>query len=316
MAIKVSRGNVLGSPLESVDYLSDEEMGRLVDVLRATDLKTANFDWLKKTLMRLSKGLVLDVPIYHSGLSLYRARRCKTRPALTSELGYPPASKVGSYGRANKPRQPMFYLNTQRNAVFFEMNPGPGDLLAVSHWTTVDKLLVFPVGYSDRVFQEKTSNRSKPRLGPGDHPLLMHPSNRYLEDFFAVEFTKEVPNDEPWRFKISAALAETRLSPQRVDGVMYPTVAMRANSDNFALRPSSAKKLKLLKAEFVQIDKVKDFSFEVTVLDTATEFPDGTLAWKGKPKWTLRKPGEMLRLVVENGQWRAYDMDGNVREFD
>ena len=96
---------------------------------------------------------------------------------------------------------------------------------------------------------------------------------------------------------------------------MYPTVAMRANSDNFALRPSADRKLILKKAEFVRVDAVEDFSFKITVLDTATEFPNGKISWKGKPKWTL-KSGEMVKLVVEDGRLRAYDRDGNIREYD
>ncbi len=209
----------------------------------------------------------------------------------------------------------MFYLNSLRNAVFFELRPAAGDYLAMGHWEVIDKLFMFPVGYSQSVFRQIKSNRSMPTFGPDFDPRLQDHRNILLEDFFAEQFTKEVPREEPWQFKISAAIAESRLSLQEADGVMYPIVAMRANSDNFALRPSADRKLTLKMAEFVRVDAVEEFSFKVTVLDTSTEFPNGKISWKGKPKWTL-KSGEMLKVVVEDGRFRAYDMDGNVREYD
>ncbi len=302
-------------PFESVEYLPEDEIKRILGEIADSDLRTTDFELLKKTLTRLAKGVVLEAPIYNPGFTLYRGRLMTSRPEVTSDLASPPAHLVTDFGRANTPKQPMFYLNSLRNAVFFELRPEPGDCLAIGHWEVIEKLLMFPVGYSRHVFEQRRSNRSVPTFGPGFHPRLQHPSNILLEKFFAEEFTKEVPREQPWQFKISAAIAENRLSLQEADGVMYPTVAMRANSDNFALRPTAERNLALKKAEYVRVDLVKDFSFESTVLDTATKFPNGRITWKGKPKWTLKR-GEELKLVVENGQWRAYDVDGKLREYD
>ncbi|MCH7538975.1 MAG: hypothetical protein IH999_01035 [Proteobacteria bacterium] len=302
-------------PFESVEYLPEDEIKRILGEIADSDLRTTDFELLKKTLTRLAKGLVLEAPIYHPGLTLYRGRLMKTRPETVCDLAYPPAHLVTDFERANTPKQPMFYLNSLRNAVFFELRPEPGDCLAIGYWEVIEKLRMFPVGYSRHVFEQRRSSRSMPKFGPSNHSRLQHPSNILLEEFFAEQFTKEVPREQPWQFKISAAIAENRLSLQEVDGIMYPTVAMRCNSDNFALRPTAARKLTLKKAEYVRVDLVEEFSFKITVLDTATEFPNGRITWKGKPKWTLKR-GEELKLVVENGKLRAYDVDGKLREYD
>ena len=248
-------------PFESFEYLPDDEIKRILDEIAGTDLRTTDFELLKKTLMRLAKGLVLHAPIYHPGLTLYRGRLIKTRPETVCELAYPPPHLVADFGRAHRPKQPMFYLNSLRNAVFFELRPEAGDYLVMGHWKVIDQLFMFPVGYSQSVFHQMKSNRSMPTFGPDFDPRLQEHRNMLLEEFFAEQFTKEVPREEPWQFKISAAIAENRLSLQEADGVMYPTVAMRANSDNFALRPSADRKLILKKAEFVRVDAVEDFSF-------------------------------------------------------
>lgn len=302
-------------PFDTIDYLSDVEVERKLLRIKRANLRKVNFESLKRSIMAVSKGLVLEAPRYKPSFTLFRARVLSARPETVDVLAHPPANKVKNFGRANRPRRSIFYLNTLREAVFFEVSPRVGDFLAIGHWAVTQSLMMFPVGYSDAVFRMKKSNRNRPLFGDGNHPRLCHPTNKKLEAFFAKEFVKEVAPHTPWKFKISAAIAENRLSLPEADGIMYPTVAMRANSDNFALKPESASKLQLTKAEYVRIDEVHGFSYDVTVLDTATEFPEGSIQWKGKPKWVL-KQGEQVKIVVENGRYRAYDLHGNLREYD
>ena len=303
------------SHFESTGYLPDNEIKKKLKEIKRTDLRTVDFESLKMSIMRLSKGLTVEAPKYNPGLTLYRGRSINRRPVKVRDLGPPPPHLVSDFGRVNRPKQSMFYLNSSRNAVFFELRLNAADYLVMGHWEVIEKLLMFPVGYSSSVFHQMNSNRPLPTFGPSSHPLLHNPTNLLLENFFAEQFTKDVPRENPWEFKISAAISENRLSLQEADGVIYPTIAMRANSDNFALRATRNRKLVLKKAEFIRVDVVEEFSFKVTVLDTATEFPNGKILWKGKPKWTLES-GELLKFVVEDGQWRAYDINRRVREYD
>lgn len=298
--------------MDLVDYWPDEEIESRIRALQALDLKAADFAELRRLTMALGKGQLIQAPIYKPGIMLFRARIVAERPKSIVELGIPPPDKVADFGRANLPGQPVLYLNTLRNAVFFEVSPAAGAHLAVSHWESVADLLMFPVGYSETVFDELRSNRTLPSLGNTQHPRFNHPTNARLQAFFAQEFTKQVRRGEPWQFKFAAAVACNALETENIDGVMYPTVAMRANSDNFAIKRSSLCKVRLVKAEYVRVDSVGDFSFTATVLNVATDFDGQSINWQGTPRWTLG-PGEMVKVVVENGQWRVYGIDGRPR---
>ena len=76
---------------------------------------------------------------------------------------------------------------------------------------------------------------------------------------------------------------------------------MRANADNFALKlPYAREHLRFQRAEYARIDKVRDFAFDTSVLDTATEFgAGGSICWKGRhDQWQIREPLGELTFVV------------------
>ena len=92
---------------------------------------------------------------------------------------------------------------------------------------------------------------------------------------------------------------------------------MRANADNFALKlPYARDHLRFQRAEYARIDKVQDFAFNTTVLDTATELgADGSICWKGRlDQWSIREPGGELIFSAEDGRWVARDKFGKIVE--
>jgi hypothetical protein len=82
-------------------------------------------------------------------------------------------------------------------------------------------------------------------------------------------------------YKLSSAIAECLFADDIFNGLIYPTVEMRANGDNLALKLRYAdKNLRFLKAEYARIDAVSGFTYKITVLDFATPLaPDGRLLW-------------------------------------
>jgi hypothetical protein len=97
----------------------------------------------------------------------------------------------------------------------------------------------------------------------------------------AEAFTIRVPKGSEEMYKLSVAIAEFLFTDDIFDGLIYPTVEMRANADNLALKPRYAdKNLSFPKAEYARIDDLLEFSYKITVLDTANALaPDGTLLW-------------------------------------
>lgn len=213
----------------------------------------------------------------------------------------------------------MFYSSIARKAPFFELDVQPGDHVAMSKWRTTKKILVSNVGYAGETFQALKSNRSNPIWGPPDVRIVT-PANQLIAKFFAAEFTRVVSADQEHLYKISAAIAEKLYignvnmaaagdvfeGEPRFGGLLYPTIAMRANSDNVALIPEFVERyLELMSVEWIRIDsKEPDFKFKVTVLDFANSFSStGDIEWKGRhPQWQVQ-PGQQVRVSVENGKY-------------
>ena len=117
--------------------------------------------------------------------------------------------------------------------------------------------------------------------------------NRLISDFLAEVFTRRVPKGSEEMYKLSIAIADYLFKDDTLDGLLYPTVEMRANADNIALKTGYAdKNLRFLKVEFARINAVHEFSYDITVLDFATVLaPDGKLVWN-----------------APFGYWRRYEM--------
>jgi hypothetical protein len=101
---------------------------------------------------------------------------------------------------------------------------------------------ILNVGYdASVVFEALGSSRKFPVLSP-DRSNIRGASERDQRNhaalrFFSQLFMEVVPVGEEFRYKISICLAELFMSDERIAGLMYPTIAMYADSDNIVLKP-------------------------------------------------------------------------------
>ena len=169
-------------------------------------------------------------------------------------------------------------------------------------------MMVNHVGYTRMAFQTLGSNRK--HAGWNTNPLTMPGGDvdRLIDEFLAETFTRFVPAGSGYLYKVSVAISEKLLLDDKLDGLMYPTVQMKANADNFALKPRYAdNNLKFLKAEYVRINGVRHFAFD----STRPGYSDRTgtrrhYSLEGiTDLWTLRRQGDQLTFSVENGEWIA-----------
>lgn len=205
------------------------------------------------------------------------------------------------------------YCCTSREVPFFESRPTEGQTVAIARWVTTAPLLVNHVGYADTTFKTLRSNRKQSSWGPKPIRHL----NPAVSDFLAEAFSRIVPRSSEYEYKLSVAIAEKLFSDDIFDGLLYPTIAMRANADNFALKLRYASQhLQFQRAEFARIDQVRDFAFDITTLDTATKLAaDGSICWKGRlDQWVIREPFGELSFTAQNGEWIARDKSGKIVE--
>jgi hypothetical protein len=279
----------------------------------AADLATVTIDALVEMLTPVFTGYRVPVPKFEAGVRLYRARRYD-KPQRLDELWYPHESNVG-LGRANREHMPMLYCSTAREAPFFELRCNLGQMVAVVELETTQKMLLNNVGYTKTTFDQLGSSR-QPGWGPIQGERVDEPDNNLVAEYLARKFAELVPSGEEFRYKLTAAISEKFARPEPFDGLLYPALQMRGNADNVALKPRYADvALRFKRAQHARVDAVHDFSYDITVLDSAVALDaEHRFVWRGGADgWTVA-PGGVMRFTVENGKWVARDVHGNVVE--
>ncbi len=293
------------------------EIQKAIESLKTVDLSSTDIDDLKKILFPIFQGYMVSAPHFDPGLVLYRGVKYDTIPDNLNKLKYPPKEKTG-INRVNRSGNPVFYCSGARAVPFFELDVKPGDTIVISKWKTTEKLMLNKVGYTNAGFSNLNSNRSNPNYGDVNNVIDVPTSKSLIDDFLAMEFTRIVPCGMEHLYKISVAIAEKLFLDDLFDGLLYPTIAMRGNADNLAIKSQyvDSKKLVFQNAEFIRIESKQDFNYQVNVLDFANSIKnDGTIEWKGRRgNWVLREKNDELSFEVENGMWIAKDKNGNIVE--
>jgi RES domain len=288
-----------------------------ISVVRQLDLSRVSIDEIKVILAPAIEGRIVSAPILDPGTSVFRAR-IVTRPSHISELSHPPAT-VAPMGRVNRSGAPVLYCSASREGALFEVNPTVSDTVVIAEWKTTAPMVVNHVGYSQNAFNDLGSRRTHGSWAnrPVDEPG--GPEHGEVTDFLATTFVRRIaPGETADFYKISIAIAEALFAQDLFHGLMYPTIAMAANSDNVAIKAAFADQhLEFVKAEFFRVDAVREMGFEVLPLDVAKEVDnDGALKWKGRPNQLTVTQDRPLILTAENGRWVARDVSGCIVEPD
>lgn len=313
------------------DRPSIHDIRSRITALKRIDLRMAKIDVLKSRLKLLFRGFVFSSPVLMPGQVLYRGISWSEKPQFRTQLSYPPCEAIKTLQRVNRQHKPMFYCSASREAPIFELGLKPGNYLAISKWLVNQRILVSNIGYSDEVFRKLGSARQASPWWQFDLPQTRLTANSLIANFMASEFARVVNPGEEHLYKLPIAIAEKlyldTLHPDPVDskidgmnqigGIVYPSISMRANSDNVALVPEFVDRFVSLEAvEWIRIDKeLHDFKFQVTNLDFANSFSsDGQIEWKGRRANWFIGPGRQVCVSVEHGKYIVRDEQGNIIE--
>lgn len=289
-----------------------------VDALFA-DLETAaptlNQATIESRLFSISKGLKRRAPILPAGSFLYRARVVEQPPQSklqsAADLSYPRGKTVAA-ARCNPAGEPIFYGATHVNPCYFEARARVGSLLAISQWQLSRDVVLQPIGYTDGTVNQLGDARAAAGWGLiGQEPVHLR-----FEGHVRRLFTDPTP--APSTYRLSSIFAQMLMRGDRVDGVIYPSFAMKSNGENVALKTSVADQaLKLTHAKICVVTDALESSFQSTTLDIAEISAAGSLRWKGPDeKWEIRKQSEELRVISDGYRWRAFDSSGIERPYD
>lgn len=295
--------------------------------LRGLSLNCSDFDFLKKQLLPLLHTYILIPPEVRVGEFIYRAVKRKEKPNTERDLSYPPAFIVENFGRANRPRRPIFYGSAGCHSTLLECTLVLGDRLAISKWRVKQPMYLAPAGYSLKYFKNKFGISRWNEISWANQylndPLAQTPENQLVHDFLAREFTKNV--DNPHHYKISAAFSELILdaisfeangtAATELAGIIYPSVPNELNADNVALKPNIADShLEFVNVQYVEIKKANQRpEYSCRGLDYASSLSDtGNIEWENKFPSFLAAGTDHTLDLIENRDFVIKDNKGKI----
>jgi hypothetical protein len=221
-----------------------EETSGIIETLKRMDLSSVAIDDVAVLVRRLFTGCSGTFLPIDPGAVLYRATKINAEP-LPEKLGrlsYPPKECVWCDERCNRKGQPLFYASMAPNATLWEIGADVGDYVIVSKWRTLAPMHLMKVGYTTSVFERFGAERSIPPYVPGEGVSREvsddEKRNHDVHTFLTNLFMQIVPRGQEYRYKISICVAEMLMADNRMAGLIYPSIAMYANADNVALKPT------------------------------------------------------------------------------
>ena len=237
-----------------------------LEYLKSINSKLENIDY--QYIIGIIKEVIQKIPISSAiikkGAFIYRARinkKCKF-PEISKVKEFKDEKDISyisdkkklvkriKYGRANKPKESMFYgslksskIKCERITALYEISDllndkeainEEGEIYTVGRWYVKEDFEV-----AETVFSEEAIKNNPDIKKAFDHHLglLYDIPNKdfYINQlkFFSNEFAREIKTHND--YKISCAYADIILNNTRILGITYPSVRTEYKSDNIAL---------------------------------------------------------------------------------
>ncbi|MEP7234464.1 MAG: RES family NAD+ phosphorylase [Ignavibacteriota bacterium] len=282
------------------------------------DLGSTTIDEINELLKPIFGGYSLVVPRFQPGHRLFRSRILDHKPLHLHELVRPPTNPSLKEQRVNRHGQSVFYGSTNPSVTIVEVHPKQGDFLAISLWKTTKVLTVNHVGYHNEAMKKLGSNKPT-RSWNTEKVGERSDFEKLVDSFLARSF---VEKDAKF-YKLTIAIAEMLFGQDFFDALLYPSISLRAEGDNFAIKASFAdNSIDLVNVTFAEIREVNEAEeyFRLENLDFANSIAsDGKILWKGRlGVIESRYPTEPTPTVFDlgNGFFEVFDFEGNIRDFE
>ncbi len=208
-----------------------------------------------------------------TGLTIQRARKLENKiwPTVVNELGHPPPEKTLTYGRCHQPGNPLLYCSLYGETALAEVRAEMGEQYVISTFSVPEGFRIIHIGdidYYRRTFQPSIGS-AEPESSKRYEALLDRENDwvipALIDAFLADEFIK--PATTQTDYKITSAFADILFNllhqSEKIDAVMYPSVAFREGS-NFAVRSDAYKsKLRLVEAETEIIEITENIGYGI-----------------------------------------------------
>lgn len=288
---------------------------KAIAIVEGLNLAETSIDDIRLALRPVFEGRVIEIFPLNIGTVVHRARRVSDRPSYLRDLSYPPIQST-KLGRVNRAGAPVLYCSASREGAVYEVGPALGDMVAIVEWKTTAPMLVNHVGFFPDALRQLGSQRECSALNEALTKEAGGDEQAEVTRFLAMAFTRRIGPTSLDLYKMTTAIGEALFAQDMFNGLMYPTIAMSANSDNIAIKTAFADShLQFVKAELISMTAVRPDGFEFIPQDFANQVTnEGEIMWKWRPPQFTVIKDRPLRVTAENGKWVARDPEGNIIE--
>lgn len=242
-----------------LDRLDERFIRRRIRLVRRIDLTTTRIESLKAKLNDLLRAHVNFPLELGPGHSVFRARKHREdeREIDLSNVRdiYPNVKCLTRFGRAIRPRQPIYYFAADEGIALNEVKPSTDDVVTILECKPM--LNASPVLIQIGIHQ--MADQHGARIG-GDFPELAVRiselfendasairKHKMISEFITEEFLRIVDDEEDHVYKLTIAIAELLLSfgsdfdpiVEPVNGLTYPSLASEKMNANMAFLPDA-----------------------------------------------------------------------------
>lgn len=282
-----------------------QDTDRLLNILKAKNLNSTEYEELVKEINGYFKIIPLKYCIIKKGAMLYRARKNKNEKPYeeVSKIYIAPKNRIDDFGRANKPRQQIFYTGLDMKQAAFEVlqdhknstNPyKEHDSVTIGAYEVLEEINLATLIFSPDV--QKVRPEMKQHIEEEKEMLdfsvlgedFVNSSNLILE-FFSDKFAEPNLASKEYMYSVfyinHVLFANELIDPKhnfQFEGVNYPSVARKYKFDNQALTLETAEKKLKLKNIYNVICTGFDFDtgdLTIGILHDANSWKDGKIIW-------------------------------------
>lgn len=282
-----------------------ESTRKILSDLSQLDLNEITYNELDKLINQHFKVIPYKLCRFQKGGSLFRARKNEGEEPFkqVNQIYIAPKNRIEEFGRANKPKQQIFYCGVEMKQAAFEVlqdyknshSPYDGvDSVTIGEYEIIKEFDLAQVIFSSEAqkirpeFKEHLE-KEKETVDLADISEDFKKSTNMLLEFFSDKFAEPNLKNKEYMFSVfylNYVLGSNEFLPNNANfkfvGVNYPSVARKYKFDNQAMTLDAANECLKLKNIYNVLCTGFDFEkgdLTIGVLNDAKSWDDGNIEW-------------------------------------
>jgi len=305
-----------------VDILPLSETLSILESMRTLDLKNVTLDELLEVLRNIGRHIVICTTI-PAGRVICRTVNCDylkneacPYPTRVEQISFNPNLDSCKFNRASWEKTSVFYgsLTTQLEGretnsfeVWGDLQSSTKDIdrgeFVIGKWIVKKGLTLVHISGSMKHNKAQVDGRSNGFWESVKHLPEKMLTLKAMDKFLCDQFVADVPDNERWRYKISAAYAQL-INSEGLPGLLYPSVKTDGAGYNVALFSDNLYDyIELERAALVYVYKREQSIVDEIVLEALPE--NNLLKWTEVYKYKL--PAIMRNWYTGKSDDKSFD---------